>query len=251
MPAHKGTTGHDRPPLRETDLYEPIRTQLEAQGYSVRSEVRGCDIVAVKDNDLVAIEIKRSFSSTLLFQATERQKVTDSVYVAIPRQDALRSKPRWKGIKRLLERLELGLILVDLSKEPPWVDISFHPTPHSRRHNPRERRSVLREAAGRSLDLNLGGSTGKRLVTAYRENCIHIACCLRERGPLSPRQLRAMGTGKKTTSILGANFYGWFERIDRALYRLSPAGEQALPEYPELVKRFQNDLRTMELGPSP
>ncbi|HOQ30356.1 MAG TPA: hypothetical protein PLH36_16595, partial [Armatimonadota bacterium] len=103
------------PPAHETELYPPIRDFLVSLGYTVRSEVRGCDITATREDELVVIEMKRRFSTDLLIQAVERQRLTDSVYVALP-QSAIPTgrsgRARWQGMQRLLKRLELGLLLV-------------------------------------------------------------------------------------------------------------------------------------------
>ena len=42
--------------MAESDLYKPIKVFLEKQGYEVKGEVRGCDVVAVKDGALEMIE---------------------------------------------------------------------------------------------------------------------------------------------------------------------------------------------------
>jgi len=87
---------------RETDLYGPINDYLTAQGYTVRSEVLGCDIAATKGEDLVVIELKRSFCISLLLQATQRQRVADSVYVAIPKPPDRERRARWRHISTSL-----------------------------------------------------------------------------------------------------------------------------------------------------
>jgi len=228
-----------KPSILETDLFEPVRAYLEAQGYTVRAEVKDCDITARKDDDLVIVELKRHFSTDLLIQATERQRISDSVYVAIPAPANMGRKSRWPGITRVLRQLELGLIIVSLDGPSPRVEVVFHPTPYQRRKRKRARRAVIEEMAMRSGNYNMGGSTGKRLITAYRENAIHIACCLDAFGPMQPRQLRAMNTGPKTLTILSSNFYGWFQRVDRGVYTVTAAGRDALDEYPELITQYR------------
>jgi len=222
-------------PFRETDLYEPIRDFLASQGYTVRAEVVNCDIVAYKDGRLLVVELKRRFSIDLLLQAIDRQRVTNLVYVALPGPFNLRRESRWHGIKKLLRRLELGLIVVDLHREKPQAKVVFHPALHRTKRLTHERLAVLEEMIGRSGNRNQGGSTREKLVTAYRENAIHIACCLERYGPLTPQQLRALGTGSKTTSILYKDVYEWFDRVSRGLYALSPRGRTALKDYPDLV----------------
>ena len=71
--------------FKETDLYEPIRAFLEEEGYQVQAEVKDCDIAAVKDGQLVIVELKKSFNLKLVYQGLERQSLTEQVFVAIPR----------------------------------------------------------------------------------------------------------------------------------------------------------------------
>ncbi len=229
--------------LVETDLSPPIRALLEAQGFTVRSEVKHCDITAVRGEELVIVELKRRFDATLLLQAVKRQQLTDSVYVALPRPVWNR---HWRSIRLLLRRLELGLLLVSLNRATAPVEVAFHPLPYVRRKRKRAKRAVLQEIENRSGDFNQGGSRGRKLATAYRENAIHIACCLERFGPLRPAQLRALGTGPKTLSILYANFYGWFERVDRGVYALRAQGQAGLKEFPPLVRRYRAVVRRQE-----
>jgi hypothetical protein len=215
---------------RECDLAAPICAYLTAQGYTVRSEVNSCDITATQGDDLVVIELKRNFSTDLLIQAIERQRVADSVYVAIPLEGELakqgRFGKRWRGIERLLKRLGLGLILVTFAQPPDgasFVEVAFHPIEEQKpRRKPHQRKSILREIAGRSGDYNLGGSTKRQILTAYREQAIFIALCLDRFGPMTPCGLRTCGASPKTQNILFRNVYGWFERLDRGLYAVRP-----------------------------
>jgi len=233
-------------PRRETDLYEPVRDYLIQNGYTVRSEVINCDMTAVKDDDLIVIELKRSANIELLIQATERQRITDSVYVAIPTPKTRGS--RWRGIQRVLRMLEVGLMVVSFKTKVPKVKVVFDPLPYARKKTKRRRRAVLKEIAERSGEYNVAGSTRKKVITAYRENAIHIACCLENFGAMSPKRLRSIGTGDKTLSILSNNYYGWFQRIDRGVYELTASGKTELSEYPLLLKRYYQMIE--ELGDS-
>jgi hypothetical protein len=69
------------------------------------------------------------------------------------------------------------------------------------------------------------------LFTAYRKEALRIARCLKEHGPLSPRELRTLGCASTSGSILLKNYYGWFQRIERGVYQLSEKGRKALEEY--------------------
>lgn len=232
--------------LIESDLYEPIRDYLIKQGYTVRGEVRDCDITATKDDELIVVELKLAFNMMLLYQATERQKLSDSVYVAFPRPNKMGRGSRWKDTKRLLRRLELGIILVSFTTKKPQVEVVFHPIPTPRRKNHRARKAVIREIEGRSVDHNRGGSTRRKILTAYREEAIRISVCLDTHGPASPKQLRTMGTGSRTQAILYNNVYDWFERVGHALYALKPEGTAALAENPKLVAQIRADLDALK-----
>ncbi len=257
---HYGTVASSSPdsanlkmPLRkrrlECDLSPPIQSYLSAQGYTVRSEVNGCDITALDGDRLIVIEMKKSFSTDLLIQATERQRVADSVYVALPveggkQRAEQRYSKRWRGIERLLKRLELGLLLVHFPgdtdtavDQQPAVEIVFHPITAPRpRRKPRVRHALLREIAGRSGDYNVGGTGGRAVLTAYREQAIFIACCLERFGPMSPCALRALGTSPRTQNILFKNVYGWFERRERGIYAVSATGcEEIARAYPAVA----------------
>ena len=71
--------------MRETDLYPPVKAFLEAQGYAVKSEVEGCDVVAIRGEEPpVIVELKAVFSLALVFQGIARQSVADNVYLAVP-----------------------------------------------------------------------------------------------------------------------------------------------------------------------
>ena len=244
MVAKKSNT--KKQPLLETDLYGPVRDYLIAQGYTVRSEVRDCDVTATKDDELIIIELKLRFNLELLYQSIQRQKLSDSVYVAIPRPPKMGRNSNWKDTKQLLRRLELGLIIVSFETKKPHLDVVFHPTPPSRRKNHRRRSAVIREIEGRSTDHNQGGSTRRKLLTAYRESSLRIATYLDILGPASPKKLREMNTGPKTQAILYNNVYGWFERTGHALYSVKPAGRDALEEYSELVSQLREEFEEFD-----
>lgn len=228
--------------LKETDLYVPVRDFLQQQGFEVRSEVMGCDIAATKGDELLVVEMKLGMNITLLAQAADRQRMTDLVYLAVPKPSAREYRRRWPGLLHLVRRLELGLIFVSFARDDASLEVVCDPQPYQRRRSRKRRQALLKELAGRSQELNRGGSRGRKLVTAYREQALHIAWWLHQLGPQSPRQLRQLGTGEKTTSILYRNFYGWYEHLARGLYGLSERGATALEDYPDLVRPWEAGL---------
>lgn len=230
----------------EEDLYKPIHDFFVQEGYEVRSEVNFCDICATKDDQITIIELKKNLSVDLLAQAVKRQKIGDFVYIAVPKPKRLIGTSKWKDICYLLKRLELGLILVSLDGRN-LVEIPVLPKPfdmkRSRQSSKNKKNKLIEEIKGRSMELNVGGSRGRKLVTAYKENAIHIACCLNLFGPMSAKKIVQYGTdSNKTWSILNKNFYGWFYKHDKGVYGLSDAGKRALDEYNELNEYYKNKI---------
>ncbi|WP_374056170.1 DUF2161 domain-containing phosphodiesterase [Rossellomorea sp. FM04394] len=227
--------------LKESDLYQPIQKHFHKQGYQVNGEVNDCDVTAFKEDELVIVELKLSLNVELLIQATKRQRLTDLVYIAIPKPKRPRSK-RWNDVCHLVRRLELGLITVSFTTKTPKLDFVIHPETFDRsksmKNSKRKRAALVKEIEGRSADYNVGGSNKTKIMTAYKENCIQIACYLEKHGPMSPRNLTKLGTGAKTPSILQKNYYRWFERVKRGVYQITEQGKSELEKYPELVSYY-------------
>jgi hypothetical protein len=223
----------------ETDLAAPVTAFLAAQGWTVRSEVKDCDVAAVRGGDLLVVELKKALTLALLVQAVRRQRLTDTVYLAVPRPGSVWQWRRAnRGVLHLLRRLELGLLFVSLEGDRDPVEVVLQPLPLARRRKAAARRAVLEEVSQRSADYNTAGSTRRKLMTAYREQAIRIACFLSVHGTLSPKDLRALGTGPKTQGILYHDVYGWFQRVGTGTYRLASHGRRDIDAYPALKRRF-------------
>src|SRR5271155_3997495 len=70
----------------EADLYLPVKVFLEGQGYDVKGEVRGCDVVARRgDEPLLIVERKLRFNLQFLLRGVALLPLTDQVYLAVPR----------------------------------------------------------------------------------------------------------------------------------------------------------------------
>jgi hypothetical protein len=229
--------------FHEEDLYKPIYDYLNGLGYIVRSEVSHCDIAAVKDEELLVVEMKKSLNLEVILQATLRQKLADMVYIAVPKPGRDLFSKRWKNLSYLLKRLQLGLIFVSLKEDCSFVEVAFEPAAfdmcRSKKQSRKKRQELIKEFEARYGDFNTGGSTGKKLMTAYREMAIHAACCLIKHGPLKPKELRRLGTDeKKTTTILKKNHYGWFENISYGVYDINDKGREEAAGYTELYEYY-------------
>lgn len=216
--------------MKETELFNPIREHFESSGYEVAAEVHHCDVVALKDDDLIIIELKRSLNMTLLTQAVDRQALTNNVYIAIPEPTSVNR--RFRAQEKVVKRLGLGFLTVYQSPLRYAVKVRLEPD-HQGRTNKRRRERILKEIAGRSLQRNIGGATGIPVYTAYRESAVTLANLLLINGPTRVAELKRL-VGDKTQSILSRNIYGWFIRESRGVYDLSRTGREEISDYPEL-----------------
>ena len=213
--------------ISETDLYAPVKALLERQGYVVKAEVGAVDVVGRRgDEPPVIVELKTSFSLTLLQQAVARLAITDNVYVCVPRQSGRAS---WKALQanvKLCRRLGIGVITVRLSDG--FTETLADPGPYTPRKSPNKAKALLREFDRLRGDPNVGGATRQGIVTGYRQDAIACAEFLASEGP-SKGAVVAKATGVKTaTRLMADNHYGWFERVAVGIYGLTEVGRAAI-----------------------
>lgn len=104
--------------MKESELYEPIKTLLTTKGYEVYAEVlpriRGlydarADVIAFDGDQSIIVEMKTSLSMDLIEQAYRWLPHCNRVYIAIP--------TRKKGIpsftRDVLKHLDIGVIEVN------------------------------------------------------------------------------------------------------------------------------------------
>jgi hypothetical protein len=132
----------------ETSLYDAVKSFLEAQGFEVKGEVCGCDIVAVRQGEppvLVITELKMTLSMELVLQGVERLRVADEVWLAV--LATRRGRDRDHRAHRLCRLLGFGLLAVRPARNR--VEILAEPAPYRPRPNLRQRRRLLKEHAAR------------------------------------------------------------------------------------------------------
>lgn len=209
--------------LLETELYAPVKAFLEGQGYAVKGEVKGCDVVGVRGSEPpVIVELKRSFSMTLLLQGVDRLSMSELVYLAVGAWPK-----RWRDLRKLCLRIGLGLIVVHGGR----VQVLLDPEPYKPRPNRKRATRLLGEHARRVGDPNRGGATRLPIVTAYRQEALRCAALLQQHGPLTLAALRSGGEVPNAARILQDDVYGWFERVARGTYRITPAGLAGLERF--------------------
>ncbi|WP_410512118.1 DUF2161 family putative PD-(D/E)XK-type phosphodiesterase [Paenibacillus sp. BR2-3] len=244
----------------ETELYAPLKVFFEKQGYEIKGEVRTCDMVGIRidEEQPLIVEMKKSFNLSLLLQGVERLKLSENVYLAVERCRDKKGavNQRWGELGELCRRLGLGLITVVFYKtKPPQVEVLVEPgeAPPVRRTGGRRKERLLYEFHERSGDYNTGGSTRVKLVTAYREKALRVAAAVRDieaetansavnqakQAGITPAELRKRSGVPGAAAILQNNYYGWFIRIVRGRYSLTPAGAAALLDYSAITNGYK------------
>ena len=210
--------------MRESALYPAVKRFLEAQGFVTKGEVGSCDVVGVRAGEppvLVIAELKLGLSLDLLLQAVDRMGAADAVWLAV--KATRRGRDRDARARKLCRLLGMGLLAVHASRGD--VEVLAEPGPYRPRADPRRRRRLLLEHGARKGDPSPGGVRGVPIMTAYRQEALACADLLRH-GPASTRILAA--ATPRATAIVYRNVYGWFERIGRGVYQLTPGGNAAL-----------------------
>ena len=211
--------------MREADLYAPVKAFLEGQGYVVKAEIGDCDVLARRgDEPPVAVELKLTFSLALVMQGVARQALFDHVYLAVPVSSDRGWVLRYRDIIRLCRRLGLGLLAV----RPDGVEPHLDPAPYAPRKLVKRMGRLLREFDRRVGDPNTGGVTRVKKVTAYRQDALRCAVYLRNAGSAKASVVAKSTSIENAASLLRADVYGWFERVERGVYALSPKGQAHL-----------------------
>lgn len=222
----------------EAALYPPVKAFLERQGYEVKGEVRGCDLVARRgDEPPLIVEFKLRFNLALVLQGVDRLALTERVYLAVPRLEGRarggRLAPERPELRKLCRRLGLGLMLVGLSRN--IVEVLEEPVPYRPRQAKSRALRLVDEFSRRVGDANIGGAASVPVVTAYRQDALRCARALAVYGPMRVGALRAMAEVPAAANILQRNVYGWFDRIERGIYGLTPEGDQALSRFAKAI----------------
>ncbi len=212
---------------RETDLYPPVKAQLEGWGFDVKGEVGAADVVARRGNDTVIVELKLGFSLTLLHQGVARQRLTDLVYLAVPRW---KGKAGWRTFKAnvgLAKRLGLGVMSI---APDGTVQVHADPGPFTPRKSHVRKKALLGEFDRRRGDPVAGGKDRAGLITAYRQEAWRCAAYLGAHGPSKGAHVAKGAEVPRATRMMADNHYGWFARVDKGIYALTPEGEAAITQ---------------------
>ncbi|MCU0105488.1 DUF2161 family putative PD-(D/E)XK-type phosphodiesterase [Acholeplasma vituli] len=215
--------------MEEKELYLPIKKYLESKGYVIKAEVKDIDIVGVKEHHTIAVELKTTVSLKLIYQAIDRQKMCDKVYIGLPKSAIKSHQANMRQFIYLLKRLDIGLIQVSDNEASLLMESDGFDMKRSIAQNKRKKKAILKEFSLRESDENVGGMKGKKM-THYRERVLKIAHYLEEFKTGSPKDIKAFTGVMDTPNILQKNYYMWFKKVDRGIYTLTLMGEKALNE---------------------
>ncbi|MGC2024321.1 DUF2161 domain-containing phosphodiesterase [Bradyrhizobium sp.] len=213
----------------ETALYLPVKRFLEKLGFAVKGEIGGCDLVALSGDEppiVVIGELKLAFNLELILQAVDRAGACDEVWLAAKLSARGKGRESDARYRNLCRRLGFGMLAVTTSGA---VEVIVSPTTLPRRDLKRRSR-LITEHRKRQGDPALGGSTRAPIMTAYRQQALACAFALLQ-GSRKVRDLKpAIPDASK---ILLHNVYGWFDRVERGVYRLTDSGRAALKRWPQ------------------
>lgn len=224
----------------EKTMYPLLKIYLESFDFTVKAEVNDIDIMALKDDLIILVEMKTTLSTTLMAQGVKRHALSDHVYCAIPKPShSVRKSKVFKDKLLLLKHLELGLLFVDVDNDS--VETILDPKTYNPRRKKKQRRALLKEFENRKTTYNVGGSTQTKIITAYRELALLALDYVKDE-PQSTKALRDYTDNKKVVSILQKNYYGWFTRVSHGVYGITEQGKLALIQYKDVINELKSSI---------
>ena len=125
--------------------------------------------------------------------------------------------------------LGLGLVVINPNLKTGSVEVLLDPGEYKPRKSKHRQERLLGEFVKRIGDPNLGGTDKtKGVMTAYRQRALAIAEFLQEQGPAKASEIACTLSEPKARDILYRDVYGWFDRVSRGMYDLSPRGKQEI-----------------------
>lgn len=217
-------------------MYPVIESYLTNLGFKVQAEVNDVDIMAVKEDVIILIEMKTILSTTLIAQGLKRSTLGDIVYLAIPKptKKVLHSA-LFKDKCFILKHVHLGLLLVDTKQAN--LEVYLDPFSYTPRTQMKQKKKLLKEFTQRKVNYNIGGITKTKILTSYRELAL-LTLYFLQNEPKTTKEIRAFVKNNKVMSLLQKNYYGWFERKSRGVYTLTPQGTSALQEYKDVLSEL-------------
>jgi len=182
----------------------------------------------------VICELKLSFNLELVLQGVDRSAACEEIWLAVRTTLRRSSRERDPRVRKLCRLLGFGLIGISASGH---VELLVEPGAWRPRRNLKQRSKLVSEHQRRVGDPNLGGSAMRApIMTAYRQEALRCAELLASNGPMKLAALRMAADAPRAATILQQDVYGWFERVERGVYTVSPAGRRGLEMFAVLAK---------------
>jgi len=232
--------------MLEEDLSIPLIKFFKNQGYIIDGEVLDIDLLAIKEDQVIAVELKLDFNYKVISQAAKRQKLFEHVYIATKTPKNL-SNSAFQDKIYLLKRLGIGLILInekDLSFKIYQNPIVSELTTFQKRNKKKQVRAI-KELKNRTIRNNNGGISKQKLLTAYKEKALLVLNDLYHNKIDSPKNIRERINVNDCGSILYQNYYGWFEKVSKGIYQLSELGRSSYKEYEEIIKLLKEEKKDL------
>ena len=229
---------------KELELFNPVAAFLESQGFSVNGEVHHCDLVAVREEHVLVVELKKILNLEVILQAVDRQKTAEEVYIAVFKDDKLMKTSKYKDLLHLLKRLEIGLMLVSVAQNGDYVEVPLvaetFDRVRSRQQYKKSREALLKEFKGRKT-VTAGGISKTKVMTSYKELSIEVALKLESYESASSRELATIDTdAKKIYSVLYKNYHGWFEKSGKGRFRVTDTWLNEKMKYKDVIECLKN-----------
>ena len=125
--------------------------------------------------------------------------------------------------------LGIGLITIDPLRKSGGVKTLLDPGEYKPRISKHRQVRLLGEFEKRVGDPNLSGSSSKKgIVTAYRQRAQKVALFLDKQGATKASEVAHHTEDANARDILYRDFYGWFDKVSRGIYELSPRGKRKI-----------------------
>ena len=223
--------------ILETSLYRPVKVFLEGLGFVVKGEVGGCDLVALKGDDLpvvVICELKLTFNLELILQGVDRATTSDEVWLAARLSSRGKGRESDARFRNLCRRLGFGLLGVLTNGE---VEVLVSPTAPMPREVPPPIPNSSRSTAADGAILPKVG-----IADADHDSISPARSRLRRRlGTRTATFAGPQGVDPRRLQILHGNVYRWFVVVERGVYDLTEIGRGALLRWPQMTS--STDLR--------
>lgn len=160
--------------IKENEMYKPLKRSLEVHGFTVAAEVQLCDVVAYKDGETRAIELKNTLNLKVIEQAYRHVGTANRVYVGVTMPKYNEMSKNSFAIK-VLQKFNIGLYYIGYDSFLGMKVIEAL-TPEYNEITKRPLHAAITEANM----LAIGGSKSGDTITPYKLTMQRVKAFLEE-----------------------------------------------------------------------